>query len=581
MDAHLFRRICEFLAPALVGCRIEKIHQVSDGVLAFTLYGLGKTENFNQINNQQIINLELEDLPDKKTILMFKSGKNPLLFFSNYRPQTGEHPPAKVMRLRKYLAGKRITKIFVDWLLRKIYLEISGNSYASLDLRSGVEILPECPSEFSLFTENYFLYPRFTSENFAKYWPDFNQISLSKAADNSEQWQEFPVLTPLLRKVLPYLDKYEGSALYADLQFGGGDIFIYEQNEKKTDGTEIFPFILPEELEQKLGLKNAKKQVFEKIYPALLHLGEIFFTAQNKNNQAVILKEHNSKVKKLDKLLDKLILEEERLSKMVAKKNLGLLLQANLYQLESNKKEKSISLLDLQGQHIEIILDPTKTIKDNMEHFFHAASRGGRGLAHLTQRRVQIAEQKEILLRETLQAQNIPIKSESKNNIKKIISKNEQKIKFNKGTQFKQINSQEKITEKSKLKFPSQVQVFVSSDGFTMLRGRDIRGNGLALKMASPFDYWVHTADGPSAHLIIRKNHPNEEVPLHTMQEAGILVALKSGQKEQSKALIQYSLVKYIRPMKNSKAGLVHIDKVENTYWVDIEQNIENKLNKS
>lgn len=40
MDAHLFRRFCEDLLPALIGARIEKIYQAADGVLTFSLYGL-------------------------------------------------------------------------------------------------------------------------------------------------------------------------------------------------------------------------------------------------------------------------------------------------------------------------------------------------------------------------------------------------------------------------------------------------------------------------------------------------------------------------------------------------------------
>ena len=68
---------------------------------------------------------------------------------------------------------------------------------------------------------------------------------------------------------------------------------------------------------------------------------------------------------------------------------------------------------------------------------------------------------------------------------------------------------------------PKQVQAFRSSDGFLILRGRDTRGNALALKLAAPHDYWLHTADGPSAHVIIRRDHAGQEVPERTLREAG------------------------------------------------------------
>ena len=40
MDCHVFRRLCDELAPALMGCRIEKIHRPAKDVTLFTLYGL-------------------------------------------------------------------------------------------------------------------------------------------------------------------------------------------------------------------------------------------------------------------------------------------------------------------------------------------------------------------------------------------------------------------------------------------------------------------------------------------------------------------------------------------------------------
>ncbi len=611
MDAHLFRRICEFIVPALVGSRIEKIHQVSDGLLAFTLYGLGKLQAINPSNQ---LGSTYNTLPEKKIVLVFKAGKNPLLFFSDYRPHTNLHPPANVMRLRKYMAGRRIIKVYANWLLRKIYFEVSGASYICLDLRNGIEILPNCPSElenknfellsfgknkfisdsnecfseghtesFSSAEYGFYLEPNINQQGFSDYWPDFEFVYEKCVAKVDEVWQQFPVVTPLLRRVFPFLDKYEASALYADLQAGGGDVVIYEQEEQAYQVTkdktwDFLPFFLPEELENKLNYSGLKKTAFEQPYKALLHLGEVYFVDYDKNNKVMVSKEFTTKAKKLDKLLEKLDHEEIRLNEMVQKKQMALLMQANLYQLEAAKKEKSITLINFAGEPIQISLDQTKSISENMKHLFHQAKRGERGLVHLAERRVQIAEQKNSLQKEALQTQNIQQGISVQKKFDKITKSNDEKIRFNKGKQFKTIKTTKHI-EKASSKFPNQVQVFLSSDGFTLLRGRDVKGNGLALKIASPFDYWVHTADGPSAHVIIRKNHPNQEVPSKTMQEAGMLAILKSAQKEQSRSLVQYSLVKYIRPMKNAKSGLVHIDKIENTYWVEVDKEIETKIN--
>ncbi|MBS5050476.1 MAG: DUF814 domain-containing protein, partial [Desulfovibrionaceae bacterium] len=125
---------------------------------------------------------------------------------------------------------------------------------------------------------------------------------------------------------------------------------------------------------------------------------------------------------------------------------------------------------------------------------------------------------------------------------------------------------------------PKQVQAFRSGDGFLLLRGRDTRGNALALKLAAPHDYWLHTADGPSAHVIIRRDHAGQEVPERTLAEAGALAALKSRLRDEARAEIQYSLAKYIHPMKKAAPGMVRIDKSEGTFWVSPDRDLEEKL---
>ena len=111
-----------------------------------------------------------------------------------------------------------------------------------------------------------------------------------------------------------------------------------------------------------------------------------------------------------------------------------------------------------------------------------------------------------------------------------------------------------------------------------ILRGRDTKGNGLALKMASPYDIWVHIAEGASAHVIIKRDHAKQEIPPQTMQEAGTLALLKSWVKDQKKGYIQYSYAKFIRPMKNAAAGLVHVDKSEGTLEITIVPEYEEQL---
>lgn len=96
MDCHVFRRLCDELAPALMGCRIEKIHRPAKDVTLFTLYGTGG-----------------------KRFLFLRAGrKAPFLFLSTHKIPVGSAPPADIMRLRKYLADRRIIDVLPDWVGR-------------------------------------------------------------------------------------------------------------------------------------------------------------------------------------------------------------------------------------------------------------------------------------------------------------------------------------------------------------------------------------------------------------------------------------------------------------------------------
>jgi len=641
MDAHLFRRFCEDLVPALVGVRIEKIHQIADGVTVFTLYGLGKLqERYNElsdVNSHANIHGEsslqkdkISLFSDKKHYLIFKEGRNPLLFISQHRPSTGEQPPAFIMRLRKHIAGRRIAKIVSKWVERKLYMQIYGGTWLCLDLRQGIELIFECPtdifSEYTLpvndnqeshvltsFPSSYGIEPALSSPLFGGLWPETEKVIAWCSIDSmplkegveKEIWQSYPVLTPLFRKTLPYLDKEEGAALYVDLQIGGGDIAVYVQGEagkKKPDAlgvlqhSEIFevcPWILPQALAKKMGfgLEQSKELVFEDSISALMYVGSMLLVKLSQAIKNSAAKPLVAEAKRLDRLLQKLQKEEERFLQMIAKKELALVLQANLYSLNADEKEKQIVLEELDGKTHTIDLDPSKSIRENMEYFFHVAGRGKRGLGHLEERRINVAHQQGQALQHALEESAMQKGFESKKNTglkkdKLPIRKRalpEKKIAVNKGSQFKVAQGESGQTRtknagKTQGKFPVQVQAFRSSEGFLILRGRDTKGNGLVLKMSNPHDYWVHVAEGAGAHVIIRRDHPHQEISLKTMHEAGALAILKSWQKDQDKGLVQYSLAKYIRPMRNAGAGMVHVDQSEGTFIVNVEPSLEDTL---
>lgn len=86
MDAHLFRRFCDTLLPLLAGARLEKLQEPAPDMLTLTFYGAGR----------------------KRQLCLRFGRKEPFCFLTEHRISAGHAPSARLMRLRKYAADRRV-----------------------------------------------------------------------------------------------------------------------------------------------------------------------------------------------------------------------------------------------------------------------------------------------------------------------------------------------------------------------------------------------------------------------------------------------------------------------------------------
>ena len=349
------------------------------------------------------------------------------------------------------------------------------------------------------------------------------------------------------------VDSSVAAALLADLQCGGGDVFMYENG---SGPLEISAWPLPPARLAKLG-GAWTESVWDDPLAALALAGErdVYGRVGEKARQEAA-RPHEAEVRRLSRLLEKLEREEARLNGMRDRQKDALLLQSQLYRFDAREKRESVTLESPEGP-VTISLDKKRTIRENMMDLFHQAGRGRRGLEHLAGRREAVRQEKARAEADMLRS---------------LAAVNGASVPVN----APQVSRQPSKKVPSDL--PKQVQAFRSSDGFLILRGRDTKGNALVLKLAAPHDYWMHTAEGPSAHVIVRRDHASQEVPERTMLEAGALAGLKSWQKDQESAQIQYSLAKFIHPMKKAAPGMVRIDRSEGSFRVPLDPGLENKL---
>lgn len=102
-------------------------------------------------------------------------------------------------------------------------------------------------------------------------------------------------------------------------------------------------------------------------------------------------------------------------------------------------------------------------------------------------------------------------------------------------------------------------RTFVSSDGFEILVGKKAKDNDfLTFRIAKSLDTWMHAADYPGSHVVIR-NPNRKEVPHVTLLEAAQLAAFYSQGKSQPKAAVHYTQKKFVNKPKGAAPGLVSL----------------------
>jgi predicted ribosome quality control (RQC) complex YloA/Tae2 family protein len=103
-----------------------------------------------------------------------------------------------------------------------------------------------------------------------------------------------------------------------------------------------------------------------------------------------------------------------------------------------------------------------------------------------------------------------------------------------------------------------------SSDGYEILVGRAARDNDhLTFRVARPHDLWLHAADYPGSHVIVR-NPSCKEIPQRTVIEAAQLAAHFSQARRDAKVDVHYTERKFLTKPKGAAPGLVRMSSFRN-----------------
>ncbi|MDO5483778.1 MAG: NFACT RNA binding domain-containing protein [Desulfovibrionaceae bacterium] len=523
MDAHLFRRFCDALLPLLEGARLEKIQEPAPAFLVLTFYGAGR----------------------KFQLCLRHGRKDGFCFVSTARITAGQAPTAPVMRLRKYLADRRVMACVAQCWQRRLWLLMGSGPVSAteggvakacwllLDLRDGPSL--------------HFLSPDESPEEERQRWPEAAELPQALA-----DWRQWPVLTPALRRCLVHLEAPECSALLEDLRLGGGDVFCQSLPETPERIQSVSAWPLPAPLRAAM-LETGGDDVLALLERAGQSLVLERLAQSRLQAAAHPLTRRMARLERRKRTLDE---EEARLAGMRARQADALALQENLWRWPVDMRAPNLTVEEgAHGPAREIRLDARYSVRQNMERLFHTARRGLRGQEHLARRRAELEAEMAALARQR------------------------QECLAGLGSGMTPgPGGRQEDAPLPRYDLPKNVQLFISDDGFALLRGRDAKGNLAVRKLAAPHDIWLHAENGPGSHLVIRRAHAGQEVPERTLDQAGGLAACKSWQRDAAYARIIYAEMRHVKPMRNAPTGTVRMDKIWASREVAVDHSLEARL---
>ncbi|AGW14582.1 NFACT RNA binding domain-containing protein [Megalodesulfovibrio gigas] len=518
MEASFFRCLAVELAALCRGALVRKVYGPAPDVFVLTL-----------------------DRGGLASSLVIRLGRrDPCLFPSSITPPNPPAPSATVMWLRRHVQARRCMEFVADWPQRRLAIRLGpddGEGWCIIDLRHGLFLaltLDELPQHWTIPPQSGFVPPDVPPVwNAAPEWP-----SLETLLQQEDIWRTHPHISPPLRKMLLTLPPDVAGPMYATVQAGGcGAFYLY-------DAAGPFVWADPTAAEP--------PQVFTSAAEAAAEAG------RRQVLPAVVATQHKAETdaasarrKRLSRNLKALEQEEHRLHGLLLQREEALLLQANLFRLNAQEKARRVKVMDAHDAEVVLELDPRLTIAENMARRFRQGAKAERGL--------EIARTR----REVIEAERA-----------RILEHGAPAAATAGAGQPPRARPRPKVSEGAE-----GFRLFRSSDGFRIMQGKNSKANHrLVTREANAFDYWLHAADGPGSHVLIKRDHAGQDVPRRTIEEAAVLAALRSWQAGEGKVRVLLALAKDVHPIKGGAPGQVRVDTLLETVQTAMMKDLELQL---
>jgi len=228
-----------------------------------------------------------------------------------------------------------------------------------------------------------------------------------------------------------------------------------------------------------------------------------------------------------------------------AHKRLGDLILANL--ATARRKGSTVRIKDYYADGAPVIkleLDQNVSLPEHANRCFSRYGKAKRAAEEITSRLKQIAREVE-----ALKVKESVLKRIEEARDEEALQRLEEPAKPSKTAPGKREET---------AKIPG-VRRYQSSDGYEILIGRGAADNDqLTFRVAKPNDLWLHSADYPGSHVIVRRIG-RKEIPQRTVIEAAKLAARFSQARKDSKVSVHYTPRKFLSKPKGAAPGLVRM----------------------
>ena len=224
-------------------------------------------------------------------------------------------------------------------------------------------------------------------------------------------------------------------------------------------------------------------------------------------------------------------------------KRLGDLLLANLSTAKRNGSKLVIQDFYAEGSPaIELELDKDKSLQEEAAQYFTRYTKAKRAREEIAKRLKQISSDLEAL-------------SLKQSRIEEFIARHDWEALT---SLLKPAAPSHRGGPKPRRRIPG-VRAYRSSDGYEVLVGRAAKDNDhLTFRVAGPNDLWLHSADYPGSHVVVRRQN-RKELPQRTIIEAAQLAAHFSQASKDSRVVVHYTPRKFLSKPKGAAPGLVRM----------------------